>query len=300
MRTPIFRFVLAIALVALVGLAVVIFRPAPAPPALPSPNGYDDFVAAGEALVGNPSDFRQWSQEELTSFVAGNSNVWSLVQAGLRKECRAPAIRNQAQMQKLMSRMATLKSLARALGARSRLARLEGRTNEAVRICLDGVQMANGIGRGGTIIEALVDMACENIALEQLSKTLNSLDVETAIAAARRLAELDARNPGVTETVSNERAFSRSFGGLVGTYWVMADRLFGRGLLASGRKQFEAKWIVQTTRRRQIILQLARRAFEVENGRPPKNDSELVPDFLSELPTIPTVNTNQAPQAVRP
>jgi hypothetical protein len=295
------RMALAIMmLLVLAGLVAVLFPPAPKPVPLPSPNGYDDFVAAGGALVDDPSDFRQWTREELASFEAKNSNTWTLTQEGLKKGCRAPPVRKDAEFQRLIHRMTRFKKLAQALAARSRLAWMEGRTNEAVSVCLDGVQMANGMHRGGLLIEALVGLACEQIQLAQLSGIMNNLDGKTALKAARRLAELDAQEPSIADTLSNERAFSQSFDGIRGTLSVIVDRLLGRGQLASVRKSFEAKWTGQAVTRRQLILRLARRAYQMEKGRLPADDKELVPDFLPALPIALPGNTNRATGTGRP
>src|SRR5712671_2490040 len=83
--------VVAIGVVATV-LTLLWRQTATLPPriALPDPNGYADFVRAGQIATTTTSDYRTMSQEELRAFLARNAEALQLVRAGLGKECRVP------------------------------------------------------------------------------------------------------------------------------------------------------------------------------------------------------------------
>lgn len=276
-----------------IGLWVVTLLLRPAPTPMPSPNGYDDFVAAAAALAGDPADHLKWTQDELAAFVMKNANAFEFIAAGVTKECRAPSVRSWEEDELLLPRLSSFKRLAKAIAARSRLAAMDGRATDAVRSALDGVQLGHGVSRSGVLIEALLGLACEQTALGQFPPT-NDLDGKTALVAAQRLAHLDARAPTIAEAVANDRAFSQSADGVTGAVLIAMMRLFRGDLMDPALKKVEAKWAAQAVRRRELILLLARRAYEVEMGKPPTNDSALVPGFLAVLPDVSQADTNSA------
>jgi hypothetical protein len=267
-------------------LALVFSKPVPPPP-LPNPNGYDDFMNAGRMLIGEPSDFPVWTNTQLAEFVAKNTNAFALIASGLKKETRAPPVRNEQQVQDLLTRLARFKQLAQALAAKARLAAEEGRSADAATISLDGIEFSQAIMRGGVMIEGLVGIASEAIAESQLARAITNLDASAARTVARRLIELDARAPSADEILQNERAFSRSVGGVVTRLSALIQRVLRRDLLAAAYAKFKTRMNARVLRRGELILQAGARAFELEKGRPPQAATELVPDYLPAVPTDP-------------
>src|SRR6266536_3869302 len=72
---------------ALAYVFVELNRTIPQPP-LPSPNGYDDFVKAGQVLLGDPLYFNRTNVEALRSQVASNAEPLRLIRQGASKKCR--------------------------------------------------------------------------------------------------------------------------------------------------------------------------------------------------------------------
>lgn len=70
-------------------------------PALPNPNGYDDFVKAGRMVIqpldseGHYADYRELSLQELQIAAATNAEVLKIVRGALEKQCRVP-VQNSA------------------------------------------------------------------------------------------------------------------------------------------------------------------------------------------------------------
>jgi len=121
----------------------------PAKIQLPVPNGYDDFVAAGLKVAGNPSDFTQLSEEQLVGLVATNVEALKLVRLGLSRECRVPLqlIKNDTNFVD-QAHLTEIKMLAQLICAEGRLAELEGRTNDAATICLGAIRFSQESPRG--------------------------------------------------------------------------------------------------------------------------------------------------------
>jgi hypothetical protein len=69
------------------------------------------------------------------------------------------------------------------------------------------------------------------------------------------------------------------------------EKLSGWANFKSGkriRSNFIQKHHAQQRMRRELLITLAARAYELEKGAPPPNDSNLVPDYLKELLKDPT------------
>src|SRR5882672_9833670 len=81
----------------------------PAPP-LPSPNGYDDFIKAGQLLIS--ADYSRMSREELRSVVGTNQEPLRLVRLGLKRDCQVPTEDSMAYQQKHLSDLSSVKYLA--------------------------------------------------------------------------------------------------------------------------------------------------------------------------------------------
>src|ERR1035438_2703033 len=113
-------FVVAVLLV----IAAVIFtfsQPAPPLPPMPRPNGYDDFIKAGEMITDSVSDYRTMNQAELRSFVTNNAEALKLVRTGLGRECRVP-LDYSATNDTNIRNLSNMKRLAFSLTAQGRLA----------------------------------------------------------------------------------------------------------------------------------------------------------------------------------
>jgi hypothetical protein len=57
---------------------------------LPSPNGYDDFVSASEAVRGTVGDFLTLDRAGLGGLVSANSEALRLLRVGLTRRCVVP------------------------------------------------------------------------------------------------------------------------------------------------------------------------------------------------------------------
>lgn len=83
----------------------------PARPPLPSPNGYDDFIQAGQAITRSAEDYARLDPASLRAWVATNAASLRQLRAGLTRPCAMPM---DAALTNLYSdRLADLKRLAR-------------------------------------------------------------------------------------------------------------------------------------------------------------------------------------------
>src|SRR5579862_159624 len=152
---------LLIALLTLLGFALL---RRPYYPALPSPNGYDDFVRGGEAIVGDVSGYRDLGLARLQDMISSNAEPLRLVRLGLTRQCSFPTELGITNFSATIRDMPGLKKLALLLSAEGKLAEMENRPADAAKHYIEGLQLGNETSRGGLLINRLIGIACEAIA----------------------------------------------------------------------------------------------------------------------------------------
>lgn len=290
-------------LTALVVLAVVLAtglllfqpRPRPATP-LPSPNGYDDFVKARTLLTTNTWDFYKMDAEELRKLSVQNAEALALVRTGLSRECRVPLandeIASTGDMTGHISNLGSMKALAQSLSAEGKLATLEHRNADAARAYLDAMKLGHEAARGGPLIDGLVRIAIEAIGsagLQSVATNLNAAECREVNAA---LETLSKKEESFQDVMQNEKdwvrrnfsIYHRTAGGFM--------HLLNIGGMKQAMQKAESKFQTQGHKRRVLLIGIAARAYELEKGQSPKSASDLVPDFLKEIPQDPATGTN--------
>ena len=258
-------------------------EPLPPIPPLPDPNGYDELVKAGKTITGDVGNFDRMSEAELGALVQSNSNALQLARAGLREKCRVTLDYSAASSSRL-DQLTALKRLAQALAGRGRLEEAEKRPAEAVQSDLDMIRLANTSARGGVIIDQLVGTAIEAIGVANLQQLVDKLDTKTCREMAASLETLDSDRQTWDEVMQQERDWSRrTFPGIRNEL----VRLMSRNTLNKVNQRAERKFDEQEGITRQLILELAARAYELDKGHRPASAADLVPDYLKAVPQDP-------------
>jgi len=269
------------------GLAALMLsrgRVAPLAP-LPSPNGYDDFVKAGQAVVGEFGDYPTFDQDRLRGVVSSNAEALRLVRLGLGRRCSLATDSAMTNVSGMLSELANLKRLAHLLAAEGRLRALEGRPPEAALAYTDAVRFGNEMSRGGFMINRLVGIACEAIGCGPLSKLVPALKPEEARPLIQELEKLDQGRITWGEVQRNESRFHR---------YQLAKRYFNPVLWVTGwwqsraaKHKAEARHQVVVAHERLVMTELALRCFQAENGRMPERLDEIVTNCLAKVPDDP-------------
>ncbi|MFN3648920.1 MAG: hypothetical protein ACK47B_04990 [Armatimonadota bacterium] len=196
--------------------------PANRPPAvrMPSPNAYDDYVAAAALLpprfqTVNPSDpsltardFQRWSQRVQPAL--------RRLRAGFRHEYLNPPARSFShQTPELME----FRRLERALLIEGRAGESRGRWNAAAQSYLDCLRLGGDVPRGGIQIHGLVGIAVEREALAALNRVADRLDANTARDTLLRLRERERRSTALHQVLASDRDYQLS-----GTYELLEAR----------------------------------------------------------------------------
>jgi len=282
-------------ILAIGGVAAVLtllWRKPAAPPArisLPNPNGYADFLRAGQIATTTTSDYRTMSQEELRALLTRNAEALQLVRAGLGKECRVPIEFSTNYLDRHLVELSAIKNVGRLLSMAGRLAELENRPTDAAERYLDTIRLGQDSARGGLLIDSLVGLALESMGLGPLEKLSHDLDAQNCRKMIIAIENIETKSERPAEIFEREAAFFHQ-GALGQRILIMLTfRSFNPGKAA--QQKFLSKFNAEQKRRRQLALDLASRAYALENGKPPNNVEVLVPSYLKAIPVDPDTGT---------
>ena len=279
------RTLLVLGVVVVLVAVVALRRGAPASVTLPKPNGYADFRQAATMLSRDSGDWHELSAEALKALVATNAASLQLVRTGLAKGCLVPPYFLNGTNSTRLDGLAGQKRLAQAFCAESRLALLEGRTNDAARVALDCCRFGQKATVGGVLIDALVGIAIQAMGLACLRDQQLAVDAPTARLVAAGLEELSAGRESLSVISERERRWAREgrFGPPVGFWQWWLTPILTRQAYQKMQQKFQQ----HDANLRRAMLDFAGRAFEVEHGKPPGSARELVPDYLRAVPLDP-------------
>jgi hypothetical protein len=267
-------------------------EPLPPVPPLPNPNGYEDLVKAGTMVSNDFEDYDKLSSAKLRELINKNTEAIQTARTGLQQECRVP-LDYSATSSAHLDQLAALKRLAFAFAAEGRLAEMENRTGDAAKSYLEVIHLGHESARGGVIIDELVGIAIEAVGGEDLQKLLAQMGAKNCLETVVTLETLDSQRQTWDEVMQQERDWSRrTFPGIRNEL----ARLMTRNSLNQVYQSAEQKFENQQSKTRQLIIDLAARAYESDKGHSPANLADLVPDYLKAIPQDPLTGTNMTYQ----
>jgi hypothetical protein len=282
-------FIVALPFVLFCGFLILMEEPAAPLAPLPNPNGYDDLVKAGKMLPDVAGDYDKMNQEQLQKAVSAIATALSLARSGLSNQCRVPIQYSETYISNHLDDLAGLKRLARAFAAEGTLAEMNGRTNDAIHSFLDTVHLGNETLRGGVLIDGLVGIAIDAIGTSHIQTLVTNLDTRTCRETASALESLDAQHQTWNEVAQQESAWSHAtFRGWRYDLLRLEAGKSAKAAIASSKRKFEA----QEQRTRQLVVDLAARAYELDKSHRPVSVAELVPEYLKAVPQDPVTGTN--------
>lgn len=281
-----------IAMMAVIGVIVYSWSQPPLP-ALPNPNGYDDFVAAARLTTREVSDFADLTNDSLRSLVSTNAESLRLIRLGLSRQCVLPTHEVITNFGSAGVPLFYLRRLACLLAADGKLAATERRPGDAAKSYAQAVKFGNGISRGGVIINRLVGAACEAIGLERLARLSPSLNCDEAKEAIAILEHVEQDRVEWGQILQAENRFAR---------WAIPHENLlelPKGLWEAHktRKAAELMHKQAVAHARLMTAQLALNCYRSDRACAPGRLDELVPRYLQRVPQDPF---RAAPLVYRP
>jgi len=243
--------------------------------------------------MAGPKRYRDGGGEkELRTFVADNAEPLRLLRTGLNRDCRVSLEYSQSYLTTHITRLALLKRLAQTQAAEGNLAQMEHRYGDAARAYLDTIRLGHESTRGGVLIDSLVGIAIEALGSTPLQPLVSRLNAKECREAIQALEIIENKREPFEEVWKHEKDWSRrSFPWghrVVGEF----QQLFRYGSISFFEKRATQKFRTIDHRRKNLMIDLAAHAYELEKGKRPKDVSELVPGYLKAAPLDPLTGTN--------
>jgi hypothetical protein len=266
------------------------FLQPPRPEPLPNPNGYDDFVAAGEMVKGDAPDEKAGSLEECRAFVSANRAALDRGRLGLAKQCRVPTQYSNTWPQDHLEQLLATKKLARAFCVEAELAKWEKRPADATASYLNAIKMGAVLAHGGVMIDGLIASACEGEGVIMLAPEVENLDIEQSRNLIAELEKVEAEHEPSAQIIKHERKWMmgllRSFDGIK-TFVSACSAARSLNPSKTAQKNFLVEYDARMHRALQLQAKIAAHAYALEKGRLPTKWNEVVPAYLKSVPNVP-------------
>lgn len=177
-------------------------------PKMPSPNGWDDFVKAGEMIKqinhqGPEYDYppRQWSVAELKSFVKANEPAFVVFRQGLAKPYLHPPIRSNRDLDESVLDTGKIRRLGWELTGESQYYSTIGEYEKAANSTLDAIELGVTILRGGSFFTGSAGEATEIIGFKHFNKIIAKLDSNALSHVAQRMEKIQRKRVSFSDMV---------------------------------------------------------------------------------------------------
>ncbi len=293
MARPIAKALAGFVLVAFICLLFALFlalrNPNGTSPALPNPNGYDDFRRAGSLIRKEDYDFTSVSGEQLRTVVASNAEPLRLLRLGLTRPCRVPL--ESSVDGPHFKGLPLLKRAAQLLVAEGRLAESEERFAAAADSYLTAIRMGQEVQRGGIMIDALVGIATESLGVAAAEKLVQHLEAAPCRNFAVALQTAEPLRESSRAVLQTEKIWARRMAGWRYPVYAVAALINYKSTRLTEQRYIGRATTAQL-RTRQLTTTLAARAYRLEKGQPPQSWADLVPGYLKSIPVDPSTGSN--------
>jgi len=297
MKKKILKYVVLAVVVGNLALVAVVFLDGKSQSrqSLPNPNGFDDFLKAGQLVTVPRAPGQNPSVEELRALVAPNAEALKLVRAGLGRECRVPvSFSSEYYVDTNQVIALECKALDMVLEGEGRLAEMEHRTNDAARIYLEAIRFSQECSRGGFKINRVVGEQCEASGLGRLRQQMGGLDAGQCRDAIKLLEIMEEKREPIADVLARDKRWWHNHTSLGDQMKLIPTLAKDPSLnpMNTSPEEMEKNTKDRQRQARQLIIDLAVRCYELEKGARLKSTADLVPAYLNSIPQDPFTVTN--------
>jgi hypothetical protein len=263
----------------------------------PDPNGIDEVVAAGQSFSNSPLfNFltRGFNFEPPTDALAKEielySKAFSQLREGMSKEIQVVMFPEDGDLEaaqiRSMTEIRPIAFAAYALSSKSELARRLGRYGESAQHAIEAVRLGSRVSRDSdvnTLIFSTIVM--EGIAAGKLFRVLPNLSSSECRDTIAALNTFEREREPLADAEFRDRIREENIIGWPGKFLSVlkaSTNVRAEYLKHCLLRQQQARAI-----NRLLTLQLAVRAYQLENGSLPNKLEKLVPQYLEQLPFDP-------------
>lgn len=179
-------------------------------PAMPKPNAFDFYVAAGKGIINDQqiaeafgvTPKASYSRLQKEALVQPNIGVIDTIHQGFAYSYRNPPYRSG---ETTFPYYARFRALSRLLALQAQARQENGEWSGAADSSLDAMRMGEDIPYGSAIIGDLVGVACQAIGRRQMWKVDAHLNAAQSRAAVRRLEGILAAGLPYADTLQEEK-----------------------------------------------------------------------------------------------
>jgi hypothetical protein len=243
---------------------------------LPSPNGYDTIRRAAQLLRGDTTlDGDTADVAALTKSADANHEALQAMFVGLSQSYQVPVVYDAQSFS--TADLSTFRDLFRALRIRADMQFKNGSPDEAARDLLRGYELGMRCYTGGLNVHLLVGLAIGNGAIERLSEARGQLSIESCRWLPREILAIKSDRESLEAVRQRERFWCLYANGYVGAFETALSGI-------DSDRNFQWALDRNDVATRLLVIELALRAFQADNGRVAESLERLVPRYL---PTIP-------------
>jgi hypothetical protein len=297
MSKRVWGVVIGVVVLAIFGFVISVFTPGRIINPMPSPNGYDDLVAAGKLVSGEiarmNADFSGVKTEQLQRVVAENAEALERARVGLARESRVrlPASVDHPDLVQNTSR---LRILSRLLASEAVMHERAGDVPKAAAVNLEILKLAASAGTGGLMIDSLGSIGIEIQGLLGLSRVAPELSAEDARRLAAELMRIDRERESTAVVNARDLAYYVA----KGPWQLRVMKTFTPGQIRKMRQPSEAGFETAEQRahayRRLLAVKLTLAVYRLDHPEAPVPLSldALVPGELDAVPVDPYAKDN--------
>ena len=251
---------------------------------LPEPNGYFTLVDVGKEIgCREINDYSTTALTMLSQAVQQRSALYQQSENALRMGVAVPLIYSENVLD--TEALRALRTLARALAARARVAAAKGDHALAANYCLQDIELGAKCARGGVLVHWLVGSAINGIGYSQLYELLPQLNAKQCLQLANSLEEFERTPNDYRQMLLRERVWCERAQGPYGHLALIVVDL--AGIDFPGHLELDPPRLHDLAKSRLLRSELALRAYTGFEGEYPMTFAELVPKYLEDLPLDP-------------
>ncbi len=179
------------------------------------------------------------------------------------------------------------RSVAKMLDAEAAVAEKANRVDQASEYALASIQFGNSRSRGGVLIQWLVGVAVEGIGMNRILDVRDRLTVPRMRALISELQKIDQSRESLELIQARDAAFTDREYKWVGRLTAALYQLWNPDFSSPQEKAVRNAQLRRDSALRLTIADLAVRCYQLDNGNPPRELNQLVPEYLEALPIDP-------------
>ncbi len=280
----------------------VLLRPVIVDPMeLPFPNAYVRLVEIGDSIAASQFDENELDWEaapvpELSGILLGIRDDLNELNDLLQRPAKVPVDYQSDDLR--TDAMMNFRTTAKALRAKGELALRTDNPELACRCFVDAIRLGVSCRNGGLLVDGLVGIATSAEGSWPLYVHRDSYPKPTCLEAASEIESLSNDIEPFESFKARDRVWTQATMGWHGRLQQFLFETTGSSLLFSD-EDIRDQFLAEQAMMRLLAVELALRAFYLDNNYWPASDKELAPAYIPTLPRDPFDKANKRLRYVR-